>query len=142
MLAYWTSQQMRSYGKGASDRFAPLKFISDPRDAVWMDRNFSMSNKNIEEGRHYVVITHAFRHASVFHFGANMLGLWSFGRSLMHAIAPSSFLILYFGGVLVRGALEIAERRRLARRRPTTTTNDVSELIKGAVAPALAFSPS
>lgn len=53
------------------------------------------------------LVTYAFLHANLSHFGFNMLGLWMFGRELEIWLGSRALLRLYFASVLSAAATQL-----------------------------------
>ncbi|KAG6623926.1 putative serine protease family S54 [Phytophthora cinnamomi] len=64
-------------------------------------RHFTTSRVHLQLGLYHTLLTAAFSQASLGHLGANMLGLYFFGRQVAHVLGPRRFLGLYVAsGVL------------------------------------------
>ena len=59
----------------------------------------------VDDGAYWQLITSAFTHVEVWHFGFNMLALWVLGPQLEAAIGRTRFLVLYFGSALAGSAM-------------------------------------
>lgn len=75
--------------------------MSDYSLRRFMMHNFLLSNHRIiNEKRYHTLITSTFSHMDLFHFGANMLGLYFIGTTAVAHLGVKQFLSLYFGGGL------------------------------------------
>ncbi|KAL3668377.1 hypothetical protein V7S43_006466 [Phytophthora oleae] len=66
--------------------------------------HFTTSTQHLQDGRYYTLLTAMFSQATLGHFGANMIGLYFFGRQMCDVLGHKRFLGLY----LVSGALSSA----------------------------------
>lgn len=62
----------------------------------------------------YTLFTHAFFHADWFHLLGNLYFLYLFGDNVEHLFGRRRFLLLYFGGALVGGVLQLLLSRATA----------------------------
>ncbi|MBL6751431.1 MAG: rhomboid family intramembrane serine protease [Nevskia sp.] len=65
------------------------------------------------------VVTSAFLHGGLAHLGANMFGLWMFGRDVERALGAGRFLWLYFSSLLAASAAQVATTWLLHQHVPT-----------------------
>lgn len=70
----------------------------------------------IRNNEWYRLITHGFLHADSTHLIVNMITFWSFGLYVEQLFSnahfpPGSFLILYFGGMIIASLFDIYKRR-------------------------------
>eukprot|EP01038_Epipyxis_sp_PR26KG_P008958 gene8958-12079_t len=74
----------------------------DRRKLEFMGRNFTLSSYGVLKRHDYhTLITAIFSHYDIYHFGFNMLALYSFGINTLQTIGTSRFGLLYFGGGLL-----------------------------------------
>ena len=59
----------------------------------------------VDDGAYWQLVTSAFTHVELWHFGFNMLALWVLGPQLEAAIGRTRFLVLYFGSALAGSAM-------------------------------------
>lgn len=64
------------------------------------NKNFVLSQRNINEGRYWTLITSAFSHNSITHIAFNMLALWSFAPGIVAFYGLPTFGIVYFGSAV------------------------------------------
>lgn len=70
-----------------------------------MLKHFTTSTQHLREHRYYTLLTAMFSQATLGHLGANMLGLYFFGRQMCDVLGHKRFLGLYLvSGVLSTGA--------------------------------------
>ncbi|KAH6684492.1 hypothetical protein B0J14DRAFT_13963 [Halenospora varia] len=70
-------------------------------------KHMFLSLRNWEEGRWWTTITSAFTHVGLFHFGANMFGVWFLGRGLCGLLGPASFSLIYLGSGIAGNLLQL-----------------------------------
>jgi len=78
-------------------------YKSDKDHRRWMSSNFTLSVKNIYEGRYHTLLTSAFSHTASWHIAGNMLTLWCFGCQMIALSSATAFTSLYFAGCLTSG---------------------------------------
>ena len=83
-------------------------------------QHFMMSARSLEPGRYYTLITSAFMHRDFVHLALCMLGLYSFGRTMVMMNGIPSFLVLYLGSAIAGG---VAQVKFWERNRSPYTTN-------------------
>ena len=72
-----------------------------------MMRNFTLIGTNLRAGNYHTLLTYGFSHRDLLHFLMNMVGLWSFGRSIQMAAGGARLLQLYLLGTVVGGGLQL-----------------------------------
>ncbi|KAE8898574.1 hypothetical protein PF005_g21495 [Phytophthora fragariae] len=77
--------------------------------------HFTTSTQHLKEGRYYTLLTAMFSQASLGHLGANMLGLYFFGREISHVLGPRRFLGLYLVGGVLSSAAAVLEQHLSGR---------------------------
>lgn len=66
---------------------------------------------------YFPLVGHMFTHFDVFHLGANMFTLWSFGGSACSLMGPRRFLALYFTGGIAGGLAHVGYCDAMSRHR-------------------------
>lgn len=69
--------------------------------------------------RPWQILTGAFLHAGLSHLGANMFGLWMFGRQVERALGGTRFTVLYFASAVAASLTQLAVTAWAAQRDPT-----------------------
>ncbi len=69
--------------------------------------NLALSVEGLKEGSWWQLVTHAFLHANLFHLLVNMIALWFTGPLLEQLLGGWRYLILYFGGIVAGGVLQV-----------------------------------
>jgi membrane associated rhomboid family serine protease len=67
-------------------------------------QEWTLSFKNISEGRYYTMIASEFAHLELWHFAANMLAIWSFSGSAIRIYGIPGFIGLYFASAVAASA--------------------------------------
>jgi len=62
---------------------------------------YAFSVSGIKAGEYYRFITSAFLHADWTHYAVNMFTLYFFGDFVVQYFGPTTFLLIYFGGVFI-----------------------------------------
>jgi membrane associated rhomboid family serine protease len=63
------------------------------------------------EGKYWQLVTHGFIHANYIHLGFNMVVFWYFGFLLERTIGSLGFFVVYFGSLVISGAISVAKRK-------------------------------
>lgn len=66
---------------------------------------FKFNISSIKAGEQYRMITSGFLHADWFHFAFNMFSFWSFANFLTQEFNTTSFLLIYFGSMIIGSVL-------------------------------------
>ena len=66
---------------------------------------FKFNISSIRAGEQYRMITSGFLHADWFHFAFNMFSFWSFANFLTQEFNTLSFLLIYFGSMIIGSLL-------------------------------------
>ncbi len=66
---------------------------------------FKFNISSIRAGEQYRMITSGFLHADWFHFAFNMFSFWSFANFLTQEFSTTSFLLIYFGSMIIGSLL-------------------------------------
>ncbi|MCR4315908.1 MAG: rhomboid family intramembrane serine protease [Planctomycetes bacterium] len=61
----------------------------------------------IRDGEYWRIPTSMFLHGGLFHIGFNMYALWMFGSFVVDFLGVRTFLLCYFGGGIVGGAVQM-----------------------------------
>ncbi|RLN72364.1 hypothetical protein BBJ28_00019323 [Nothophytophthora sp. Chile5] len=77
--------------------------------------HFTTSTEHLREGRYYTLLTAMFSQATLGHLGANMLGLYFFGRQICDVIGPKKFLGLYLVSGVLSSAAAVYEQHLSGR---------------------------
>jgi membrane associated rhomboid family serine protease len=89
----------------------------DPR---FMQANFTVSERSVYTGSVHTLVTAAFSHYDLMHYGSNMLALYYFGRNVGAMMGGTFLLNLYLAGGVVASATHVLwcryEREKRARR--------------------------
>ncbi|EGZ08335.1 hypothetical protein PHYSODRAFT_434799, partial [Phytophthora sojae] len=64
---------------------------------------------------YYTLLTAMFSQMSLGHLGANMLGLYFFGRQIAEVLGPRRFLYLYLVGGVLSSAAAVLEQQKSGR---------------------------
>ena len=67
-------------------------------DPIMMRRHFTVSEESVYNGRFHTIITAAFSHYDLTHFGSNMLALYFFGRDIAQVFGGAYLINLYVVG--------------------------------------------
>ncbi|EAR89431.2 S54 family peptidase (macronuclear) [Tetrahymena thermophila SB210] len=65
--------------------------------------NFTLGQKQINQHRYHTLATYSFAHTNLMHLGANMIGLYFFGKFIENQFGSRALAKLYFGGALLGG---------------------------------------
>ncbi|KAH7476318.1 hypothetical protein PRIC1_000325 [Phytophthora ramorum] len=77
--------------------------------------HFTTSTQHLREGRYYTLLTAMFSQASLGHLGANMLGLYFFGKQLCDVLGHRRFLGLYLVSGVLSSAAAVYEQQLSGR---------------------------
>ncbi|KAF1790242.1 hypothetical protein JG687_00009909 [Phytophthora cactorum] len=77
--------------------------------------HFTTSTQHLQEGRYYTLLTSMFSQATLGHLGANMLGLYFFGRQICDLLGHRKFLGLYLASGVISSAAAVYEQRLSGR---------------------------
>ncbi|ETP54325.1 hypothetical protein F442_00902 [Phytophthora nicotianae P10297] len=77
--------------------------------------HFTTSTQHLKEGRYYTLLTSMFSQATLGHLGANMLGLYFFGRQLCDLLGHRKFLGLYLASGVISSAAAVYEQHLSGR---------------------------
>ena len=106
----------------------------DRRQAI--NKHLVLSSENIQAGRYYTLITHAFAHTDVGHLAFNMFAFYSFGQVVSMVFGTTALLTIFFGGALVGGITSLT----LQKERRTGWGQKISQGYLGASGGCLAVS--
>ena len=102
---------------GANTFIFALWHAVDPR---FMQANFTVSERSVYTGSVHTMVTAAFSHYDLTHYGSNMLALYYFGRNVGAMMGGTFLLNLYLAGGVVASATHVLwcryEREKRARR--------------------------
>lgn len=102
---------------GANTFIFALWHAVDPR---FMQANFTVSERSVYTGSVHTMVTAAFSHYDLTHYGSNMLALYYFGRNVGAMMGGTFLLNLYLAGGVVASAAHVLwcryEREKRARR--------------------------
>ena len=73
--------------------------------------HFTTSTQHLQEGRYYTLLTAMFSQATLGHLGANMIGLYFFGRQLCDVLGHKKFLGLYLASGVLSSAAAVLEQK-------------------------------
>ncbi|CAH0483079.1 unnamed protein product [Peronospora belbahrii] len=73
--------------------------------------HFTTSTQHLQEGRYYTLLTSMFSQATLGHLGANMIGLYFFGRQLCDVLGHKKFLGLYLASGVLSSAAAMLEQK-------------------------------
>ncbi|CAH0487332.1 unnamed protein product [Peronospora farinosa] len=73
--------------------------------------HFTTSTQHLQEGRYYTLLTSIFSQATLGHLGANMIGLYFFGRQLCDVLGHRKFLGLYLTSGVLSSAAAVLEQK-------------------------------
>lgn len=73
-------------------------------NVAFFDR-FKFNISKIKSGEQFRMITSGFLHADWFHFAFNMFSFWSFANFLTQEFNTTSFLLIYFGSMIIGSVL-------------------------------------
>ncbi|CAI5731462.1 unnamed protein product [Peronospora destructor] len=73
--------------------------------------HFTTSTQHLQEGRYYTLLTSMFSQATLGHLGANMIGLYFFGRQLCDVLGYRKFLGLYLASGVLSSAAAVLEQK-------------------------------
>lgn len=68
----------------------------------------ALTREGLLDGALWQLATHAFLHGNLFHLLVNMVALWFTGPILEEILGWPRFLLLYFGGAVAGGLLQVA----------------------------------
>jgi len=74
---------------------ATVKSVHQLPQYARMYRHWVTSLQNLDQGRWYTLLTSAFSHQSLFHLGANMIGVSALVPGVMAAIGPRRTMLVY-----------------------------------------------
>jgi len=94
-----------------------LSFIVQCYEPRWEHEGVLDSNTLYAPESSHRVITSAFLHASWFHLGANMLGLWQIGHLVERTFGPGRFLLVYLGSSVGAALTSLWGKARFGRGR-------------------------
>ncbi|RLN94605.1 hypothetical protein BBJ28_00006743 [Nothophytophthora sp. Chile5] len=77
--------------------------------------HFTTSTEHLREGRYYTLLTAMFSQATLGHLGANMLGLYFFGRQMCDVLGPKKFVGLYLVSGVLSSAAAVYEQHLSGR---------------------------
>ncbi|KAE8886580.1 hypothetical protein PF005_g8051 [Phytophthora fragariae] len=77
--------------------------------------HFTTSTQHLQEGRYYTLLTAMFSQATLGHLGANMLGLYFFGRQMCDVLGHRKFLGLYLASGVLSSAAAVLEQHLSGR---------------------------
>ena len=73
------------------------------RRSKWLDtidKNFLFSEKALDDGRYWTLVTNSFMHQSPSHLLLNMIGLYQWGIPVVSVFGPMAFLEIWIGGAI------------------------------------------
>ncbi|TDH70925.1 hypothetical protein CCR75_001190 [Bremia lactucae] len=73
--------------------------------------HFTTSTQHLLDGRYYTLLTAMFSQATLSHLGANMLGLYFFGRHICDVLGPKKFIGLYLASGVLSSAAAVYEQQ-------------------------------
>ena len=88
-----------------------VKRNRDYRHRNFIDRNFVLTQQNVDQGRWWTLVTHTGMHFHPLHLLANMVCLISFGPSIGSILGVQRFIILWSGSGIVGGQAALASER-------------------------------
>ncbi|KAI0049583.1 rhomboid-domain-containing protein [Auriscalpium vulgare] len=77
----------------------------------WMHNNFTVSWRNIKQGRLWTILTSCFSHKDVEHILMNGLTFFFMAPSVLSILGNARFLALYFGGGIIASLTSLAWHR-------------------------------
>ncbi|KAG1685067.1 hypothetical protein DVH05_009757 [Phytophthora capsici] len=77
--------------------------------------HFTTSTQHLRDGRYYTLLTAVFSQATLGHFGANMIGLYFFGRQMCDVLGHKRFLGLYLVSGVLSSAAAVYEQHLSGR---------------------------
>lgn len=95
----YTALQETEYRANGSKKAA--QWLRTVRD------QFTLSIRNVREGRYYVLLTHTLAHTDLTHLGFNMLALWGFGRMIVAWYGLPTFATIWVGSAVVGGIAQM-----------------------------------
>ena len=123
-----------AYSAYAKDR---LKY-GDIRTQRWIQENLVLNSRNVREGRYWTLLTHTFMHSGLYHLGANMLGLWCFGRPIAMLYGAPAFMTMWVGAGITGAVASVLIQKEETKGRWGTTK--VEQNYIGASGSVLGFS--
>jgi len=78
--------------------------------AQWLqtiNNHFTLSIRNVREGRYYVLLTSTLAHTNLTHLAFNMIALWGFGRTIVSWYGLPTFAIIWVGSAAVGGIVQM-----------------------------------
>ena len=84
-----------------------------PRVRRFFSEHMTLSNKRVRRNP-WVSVTHLFHHTDVWHFGLNMMTLWSMGHATYVMLGTARFVALYFVSGLTGAAVQLTYHRELS----------------------------
>lgn len=110
--------------------------------AFFGDRNFvnqfAFQQRAVAETKErYRIVTSSFLHANGPHLLLNMLTIWFFGPPVEEILGTLGFLVVYFGAILVSGAVSL----RVNRNNPDYSSVGASDAASGLVLSFCCFYP-
>ncbi|KAK3068120.1 hypothetical protein LTR53_014554 [Teratosphaeriaceae sp. CCFEE 6253] len=116
--------------------FAGWQYAKETKDQRLTQRmyaNFTLSWANVRDGRLWTVITSAFSHTALWHFGFNMLAFRSFasGLSWFPGIGAFHLLALSLGSGLAGSAAWLATKDRQGRQGAREAALGASGIVMG-----------
>jgi len=94
--------------------FAMWNMNNNPRQRKKMEENFTVSLKNLREGRIWTLATSTISQQNFSHLLLNMIGLYFFGGAVLNTIGGANFLLGYFGGGIAGSGAHIVYERYIA----------------------------
>lgn len=91
-LFLWVSMEENKYRQNPNKKSRDL--------LQTYSNNFILSQRNINEGRYWTLITCAFSHNSITHIMFNMLAFWSFAPGIVTFYGVKTLAVVYFGSAL------------------------------------------
>ncbi|KAF9468965.1 hypothetical protein BDZ94DRAFT_1245056 [Collybia nuda] len=85
-----------------------LKQERNPTSYKWMKDNFTVSWRNISEGRLWTIATSCFSHESISHILFNGFTFFFMARPVLSMIGSRQFIFLYMGGGLAANIASVA----------------------------------
>ncbi|CEG45227.1 serine protease family [Plasmopara halstedii] len=77
--------------------------------------HFTTSTQHLQDGRYYTLLTAMFSQATLGHLGANMLGLYFFGRQICDVLGHRKFLGLYLASGVLSSAAAVYQQHLSGR---------------------------
>ena len=74
-----------------------LRKFHNTKPWQFIEKNLVGSAQNLEQGRYWTLITYTLTHLDLGHLAFNMLGLWTFGRTVMVLYGLPGFTALWIG---------------------------------------------